>query len=69
MENNKSYLLFTGYHDVAAASEVLKMYNIDNRIVKAPISMRRSCAFAVVVDVNEGDMSKFILDTKGIKPL
>lgn len=69
MTENKAYLLFTGYYDVAAASDMLMIYNIRNRIVRAPVSLAKSCSYAVLVDSREEDMSKCILRTKGIKVL
>lgn len=66
MDSSKSYLLFKGYHDVAAASDILSLHNITNRIVKAPISFRKSCSFAVLIDKEYEEMCKMILDFKGI---
>ena len=69
MEAGVSYLLFTGYYDVAAASDVLRMYNIRNEIVRAPVSKHRGCSFAVMIDSAEEEMSRYILNRKGITAL
>lgn len=69
METCASYLLFSGYYEVAAASDVLKMYNISNQIVRAPASKLRGCSFAVKIDAGEEEMSRYILNRKGIKTL
>lgn len=61
MTDNKCYLFFTGYHSVATASDMLSRYNIDNRIVKAPVSMRNSCSFAVYIDKSDVQMCEMIL--------
>lgn len=69
METDISYLLFSGYCDVAAASDILGMYNIRNQIVRAPVSKLRGCSFAVRIDKAEEEMSRYILNRKGIKTL
>ena len=69
MEMRNAYLLFSGYYDVAAASDVLHMYNIKNHIVRAPVSRTRGCSYAVMVDAAEEKMSRYILKNKGIKML
>lgn len=69
MEENKAYLLFNGYYDVAAASEMLSMYNINNRIVRAPVTLSQSCSYAILVSSREEKMSRYILRTKGIKSI
>ena len=67
MSEDKAYIILTGYFDVAAASDILNMYRIYNRIVKAPITLRKSCSYAVMVDKEEEEMSRYILQRKGIK--
>lgn len=69
MGTSKVYLLFTGYYDVAAASDILRMYNIKNEIVRAPISKVRGCSFAIIIDPLEEEMSRYILNRKGIKTI
>ncbi len=69
METDISYLLFIGYYDVAAASDILRMYNINNQIVRAPVSKYRGCSFAVMIDAAEEEMSRYILKRKGIKTI
>lgn len=69
LETGISYLLFTGYYDVAAASDVLWLYNIRNEIVRAPVSKRRGCSFAVKIDTAEEEMSRYILNRRGIYTL
>lgn len=61
------YLFFSGYHSVAAASDILNRYHISNSIVKAPIMMNRCCSFAVVIDGADEEMSEAILRDKAIK--
>lgn len=61
MTDNRCYLFFTGYHSVAAASDILSRYNIDNRIVKAPVSMMNSCSFAVYINKSDVQMCEMIL--------
>lgn len=62
MENEKHYFFFTGYYEVAKASDMLSRYHIKNRIVKAPINKRNSCAFTVMVDKQDEEMSRFIIE-------
>lgn len=58
---NKCYLFFSGYHSVAAASDMLNRYNIDNRIVKAPVNMRNSCSFAVYINKSDVQICEMII--------
>lgn len=69
MITDVSYLLFRGYYDVAAASDVLKMYNIRNDIVRAPVSKKTGCSFAVRITAADEEMSRYILKRKGINTL
>lgn len=64
-----SYLYFTGYYDVAEASDLLSLYNIRNEIVRAPISKIRGCSYAVKIDASEEEMSKYILKRKNIRTM
>ncbi|MEE0773035.1 MAG: putative Se/S carrier-like protein [Anaerovoracaceae bacterium] len=66
MNSDKVYLFFTGYHSVAAASDVLNRYNIANRIVRAPVGMRNSCSFAVLIDKSEEEMSRYLLNLEKV---
>lgn len=66
MIGDKVYLIFTGYHSVAAASDVLSRYNIANRIVRAPVGMKNSCSFAVLIDKSEEEMSRYLLNMEKI---
>lgn len=61
MTDNRCYLFFKGYHSVAAASDILNRYNIDNRIVKAPVGMMNSCSFAVYINKSDVQMCEMIL--------
>lgn len=67
MDDHKIYLHFTGYHSVAYASDILTRYHIDNRIVKAPVTKNNSCAFAVLIDENDKEMSVYLLERANIK--
>ena len=58
--NGKCYFFFPGYHAVMTASELLTEKGVPNRIVKAPVSYRNSCNFAVVTDVGDVEYSTFI---------
>lgn len=69
MDKCRSYLMFTGYYDVETASDILRRYNINNQIVRAPISMGRGCSFAVRIDAGDEEMSRYILRRKGIRTL
>lgn len=69
LDKNVSYLYFIGYYDVAAASDVLSMYNIRNQIVRAPVSKQRGCSYAVKIDAAEEEMCRYILNSKGMYPL
>jgi len=66
LNSDKVYLFFTGYHSVAAASDVLNRYNIANRIVRAPVGMRNSCSFAVLIDKSEEEMSRYLLNLEKV---
>lgn len=66
MNNNKCYLFFAGYYMVARASNVLCRYNIENRIVRAPVYMQNSCNFALLIDVTDEDRSRILLQREGI---
>ena len=62
MNDDKCYMFFEGYHSVASASDKLTRFRIDNRIVKAPVYMRGSCSFAVMVDKQNIQMSRMVLN-------
>ena len=66
MNSDKVYLFFTGYHSVAAASDVLNRYTIANRLVRAPVGMRNSCSFAVLIDKSEEEMSRYLLNLEKV---
>lgn len=69
LAENKCYLFFTGYNSVAAASDILDRYNIDNRIVKAPVDMRSGCSFAVYIDKADVQMCEMIFGRENMKPV
>ncbi len=50
MDNRNCYLFFAGYYAVSAASQILCGYQIENRIVRAPVHLRDSCNFALLID-------------------
>lgn len=66
METSKCCFVFNGYCRVAACSEALIKYNIDNRIIKLPVNLRNSCSFAVILDIKDEEISKNILMAEGI---
>ena len=61
MKDDKCYLFFNCYHSVAFASDALTRFRIDNRIVKAPIDLKGSCSFAVIISEDDLDMSRMVL--------
>lgn len=61
MNHKICYLFLNGYYTVAAASDMLMRYHIDNRIVKAPASLRGSCNFTVQIDVKDLEMAAYVL--------
>lgn len=69
MEEEKTYLLFRGYHAVAASSDLLNRYNIDNRIVRAPINLKQSCSFALLIDKVDEEMAVYLINNNGIQLL
>lgn len=68
MNNTQCYFIFSGYCKVAAASELLCVNNIPNRIVKAPIYLKNSCNFAVVVRAEDEDISHYLLERNNNLP-
>ncbi|NLD20438.1 MAG: hypothetical protein GX663_09400 [Clostridiales bacterium] len=50
MSVNPCFFFLTGYFQVAYASEILKMNNVPNSIVRAPIQLKKSCNYALEVD-------------------
>lgn len=63
----KCYFFFSGYYAVAAASEALEKYHINNRIVRAPVFMKNSCNFALLVNSVDADMSSYVLERENIR--
>jgi hypothetical protein len=55
------YYFFEGYNSVIAASQILINYGIDNRVVKAPVSMTGHCSYAVLIHYNDVDKSLAVL--------
>lgn len=53
MNKKECYLFFAGYYMVSTASDVLCRNNIENRIVRAPVNMQKSCSFAVLIDESD----------------
>ena len=49
MNKKYCYFIFEGYTKAVSASEILKINEIKNKIVKAPVQMRNCCSFAVVI--------------------
>jgi len=69
LDEDKAYLIFNGYYDVATASDILRMYNITNHIVRAPVSQHRGCSYAVMINAAEEKMSRHLLDMRDINVL
>lgn len=66
MESKKCYLFFSGYYSVAYSSELLRLGGIENRIVKAPVYMRNSCSFALMVNEADIEKSSLLLEQNGV---
>lgn len=64
--NGKCYFFFPGYHTVMTASELLTKNGVSNRVVKAPISYRNSCNFAVLTDIADVKYSSFIFSRENM---
>lgn len=64
---NKCYLFFSGYHSVAAASDLLSRFHIENSIVRAPAVMNRCCSFAVLINTGDYEMTRTVLGDKDVK--
>ena len=61
MNNQKCYLFFSGYYVVSTASQLLAENQVTNRIVRAPVYMRDSCNFAVLIDAEDEQRSLALL--------
>lgn len=66
MNENMCCFTFSGYCAAAAASEILNREHIENRIIKAPVYMNRSCGFAVVIKKDDEEKSCIALDREKI---
>lgn len=69
MNYSKCYLFFSGYYMVNAAADVLTKFHIENRVVRAPVAMRNSCSFAVLVAVQDAETACCILKRECIRIL
>lgn len=67
MDHERCYFFFAGYYTVATASDLLTRYRIANRIVKAPVTMRGSCSFTVLIDAADKELSVYILEREQIQ--
>lgn len=67
MDNRNCYLFFAGYYAVSAASQVLCRYQINNRIVRAPVYLRDSCNFALLVDGADEEKCCELLERERIR--
>ncbi len=65
MSGKNCYLFFSGYYAAVKVSQILTGHQIDNRVVRAPVHMRNSCNFAVLIDVAEEDRTMELLRRKG----
>lgn len=66
LNNNNCYLFFAGYYLVSAASQILCRYNINNRIVRAPVALRNSCSFALLINEIDEEESCYLLENEKI---
>jgi len=66
---SKCYLFFSGYYIVNAAADVLTRFHVENRVVRAPVAMRNSCSFAVLVRGCDAEMACYILKRESITVL
>ena len=49
------YFYFSGYYAAVAASAMLERHSVGSRVIKAPVSGRKGCRFAVVVNAEDGE--------------
>lgn len=66
MDRRKCFYFFNGYYAVAAASDALSRYHITNRIVKAPVTIKNSCSFAVMIKSADSEMASYVLERESI---
>lgn len=66
MKKKSCCFFFSGYYTVAAASEILKRYHIRNRIIKAPLQVKHSCQFAVLVSEADIEMAKYVFEREKV---
>ena len=68
MSGRNCYLFFSGYYAAVKVSQMLTGYQVDNRVVRAPVYMRGSCNFAVLIDAAEEDRTMDILGKARVVP-
>lgn len=68
MKSKMCYFIFSGYYKVASASDLLQKNSIPNRIVKAPVHMKHSCNFAVLISADDAGTSMKLLRKDGNLP-
>ncbi len=61
MNGKNCYLFFSGYYVAVKVSQILAGCQIENRVVRAPIYMRGSCNFAVLIDADEEERTMEVL--------
>lgn len=66
LNNRNCYLFFNGYYAVSVASQILCRYGINNRIVRAPVYLRDSCNFALLIDGADEQSCRELLETEKI---
>lgn len=66
MNKRNCYFFFSGYYAVSAASMVLNRYNIDNRIVRAPVYIRGGCSFALLIDAADEEQCCAVLQREKV---
>ena len=67
MKEDQCYLFFSGYYVVAASAEILRRHDVESRIVRAPVSMRGGCNFALLVDGEDVELVRYLLEREKIR--
>ena len=62
MGNSKCRIYFSGYYQVAYAAELLGRYRIDSRITRAPVNIKNSCSFVLMISAENLEKSRTIFE-------
>jgi len=60
--NSKCRIYFSGYYQVAYAAELLGRYHIDSRITRAPVNLKNSCSFVLMIPAEDLETSRIIFE-------